>query len=103
MRSSLSYFLLIASSGMALSLFSPAIYSNRSNGATLLALQSSKLVISARKLKFQDIGVGTKQTKDLLIENDGDSLLQGNVGSLNAPFSVVSGAGTFCLVPKVML
>src|ERR1700752_2360253 len=72
-------------------------------GATPPVLQSGKLVLSAHKLKFPTVGVGSEQSKDLLIQNGGDGSLQGNVGSLDPPFSVVSGGGAFSLAPTASL
>jgi len=62
-----------------------------------LKIIPKKLVVSG--LTFGTVPAGQPKTKSLELTNGGTGLLTVTVGSLSAPFAVVSGAGSYPLNP----
>ncbi|MCC2669589.1 MAG: Abnormal spindle-like microcephaly-assocd, ASPM-SPD-2-Hydin, partial [Armatimonadetes bacterium] len=56
--------------------------------------------VAPAKLAFGTVRVGTTKTKTLRITNSGRGTLAAAVGTLAAPFRIVSGGGAFTLAPR---
>jgi centrosomal CEP192-like protein len=54
-------------------------------------------ITAPASLSFGNVKVGGGATKTFKVENKGMGVLNGNVVILGAPFSVISGAGSFTL------
>jgi hypothetical protein len=77
--------------------------SNESSAAPLNVTPLAKLVISPTKVSFGTVKLGTSKLKTIKLANKGKEALSATVGSLSAPFAVVSGGGSVTLAPKQTL
>lgn len=59
-----------------------------------------KLAASPKKLKFGKVKVGKSKRKKLKLKNKGKGVLQGEVGAIDARFTILSGGGPFELQPR---
>jgi hypothetical protein len=68
------------------------------NGVGLALINFS---ITPSSVDFGNIRVGSSSTQTFIIKNESTSTgtLQGSVGTLSGPFSILSGGGTFSLAP----
>jgi hypothetical protein len=60
---------------------------------------SGKIQVSTAKVNFGKSSVNKTKTKTFKIKNTGSGNLLGVVGSLEAPFRILSGGGAFNLAP----
>lgn len=66
--------------------------------------QGGKVKVTPKKLNFGTVRLGRTKTKKVTIRNIGKTgMLAGTVGTLAAPFRVVSGGGPFNLAPRAKL
>lgn len=70
------------------------------NEATATLPAGGKLKLSPKSLNFGTVKLGASKTKSFKIINAGKGALAGTVGSVGAPFTVISGGGAFQLPPK---
>jgi fibronectin type 3 domain-containing protein len=75
-------------------------YSNESSAAPLNVTPLAKLTVAPTKINFGTVRVNANKQKTVKLTNKGKETLTATVGVVNAPFTVVSGGGTFTLAPK---
>jgi len=77
-----------------------SVASNEAVATTRTAPPPGRMRLSTSSLSFGTVIVGRKLRKRVTIKNVGPGVLTGSVGTLLAPFTVVSGGGAFTLAPS---
>jgi hypothetical protein len=80
-----------------------AAESDPSDTASASIPTGGKLKLAPAKLNFGKLKIGRFKQLKLKITNTGKGPLAGSVGSMSAPFQIVSGGGAFTLAPKKSL
>jgi hypothetical protein len=73
-----------------------------SNPASATIPLGGKLSITPRSVAFAITKAGKKRVQVVQLKNSGHEVLVGSVGTLDAPFRIVTGGGAFTLIPGAL-